>query len=81
MRVRLTSDREEFICPTCGSSLSRKVDPQKPLARPSDSPDRPECPQCKVPLKPLPCEEGFQRDREIWECGQCGYQIDLFKEA
>lgn len=80
MRVRLTSDLEEFICPRCGSSLSRKVHVQKPLARPTDSPSRPECPQCKFPLTPLLGEEEFERDRQIWECAQCGYQLDLFTE-
>ena len=80
MTLRLTSDLEELTCPKCGSSLSRKVEPQKPLARPTDRPSHPECPQCKVPLQPLPGEAQFERDRRIWECEQCGYQIDLFEE-
>jgi ssDNA-binding Zn-finger/Zn-ribbon topoisomerase 1 len=80
MRLRLTSNLEELICPKCGSSLSRKVEPQKPLARSSDQPSCPECPQCKVSLKPLVDEEEFDQDRQIWECEQCGYQVDLFTE-
>ena len=80
MRVRLTSDVEEFTCPKCGSSLVRKVDPVKPLASATESPSRPECPQCKVLMKPLASEENFEEDRQIWECEQCGDQIDLFKE-
>ena len=39
-----------------------------PLARPIDRPRQPECPQCKVPLQPLPDEAQFERDRQIWEC-------------
>ncbi len=80
MRQRLTSALEEFICPKCGSSLSRKVEPQKPLAAPKESPDHPICPQCKVALKRLPSQEGFEDDRQVWECEQCGYQIDFFIE-
>ncbi len=35
---------------------------------PPDTPDTPLCPVCKIPMEP---------EMTLWECPECGYQIDF----
>jgi transposase-like protein len=79
MQGLVTADTEEFTCPKCSSSLSRHMNPEKPLATPTALSRSPECPQCKVQMKPIASPKGFEQDRQIWECEECGYQIDVFR--
>ena len=79
MEAIVTADSEEFTCPKCATSLSRHLNAEKPLATASKLSSSPECPQCKVPLMSMASPKGFEQDRQIWECEECGYQVDVFK--